>query len=218
MARLYHSEGATKSRPFEVNTIRINSLTSPSIAANDEGFFVVVWDGDPNSAGEDDVHARLYDPDGVALSEQFIVNTTIEGPQQNPQVAMDNRGQFVIVWDSKIDTDINEREIFAQRFDSSGGAIGEEFQVNTFMTDDQKQPAIAVGRNGEYVVAWQSRGQEGADWGIFADAGRIVNSADFNGDGLINFIDYCILAEEWLKDENSLITDLTKDGKVNERD
>ncbi|MGD2093495.1 MAG: dockerin type I domain-containing protein [Phycisphaerales bacterium] len=218
MSRLYHCDGAAKTEPFEVSTVKISSLTGPSVAANFEGRFVVSWDGNPNSAGEDDVHVRLYDSDGIALGEQFVVNTTIEGPQQNPRVAMDERGRFVVVWDCEIDPDINELEIFAQRFDSSGGAIGGEFQVNTYMADDQKQPAVAMGNNGEYIVAWQSKGQDGSKWGIFADAGQIVGSADFNGDGLINFIDYCILAEEWLRSEDPLITDLTEDGKVNERD
>jgi len=48
--------------------------------------------------------------------------------------------------------------------------------------------------------------------------GQIVGSADFNGDGFVNFRDYCVLAEEWLIKENTLRADLINDNKIDERD
>ena len=218
IARLYNADGTAKRGPFEVSTIKFSSITQPSIAMDKDGNFVVAWDGDPDRASLDDIHARCYDPNGTAVGEQFIVNTTIEGPQQNPQVAINNRGRFVIVWDSKIDPNINERDIFAQRYYNSGRPIGGEFQVNTFMVDDQKRPAIAIGENRKFVMAWQSYGQDGSGYGVFGDSGQIVDSADFNGDGFINFRDYSILADEWLKSEDSLTADLIGDNKINEQD
>jgi len=182
------------------------------------GHFVVAWDGDPKLASLDDIHARIFEPNGTAIGEQFAVNTTIEGPQQNPQATINDRGQFIIVWDTKIDPDINERDIFAQRYDSSGRPLGDEFQVNTYMADDQKRPTVAMGQNHNFVMAWQSYGQDGSDYGIFGQRGQIVGSADFNSDGFVNFMDYCVLAEEWLKVENPLRADLIDDNKIDERD
>ena len=218
IARLYNADGTAKTEPFEISTIRFSSITRPSIAMDKDGNFVVAWDGDPNFASLDDIHARWYNFDGTAIGEQFIVNTTIEGPQQNPQVAMNNRGRFIIVWDSKIDPNINERDIFAQRYDIAGGPLGDEFQVNTYITDDQKRPSVAIGQNRNYVMAWQSYGQDGSGYGIFGNSGQMVGSADFNSDGLVNFNDYCILAEEWLKSEDSLTADLIEDDRVDVRD
>jgi hypothetical protein len=160
----------------------------------------------------------MFNQNGMALSEQFIVNTTIEGPQQNPKVAINNRRQFIIVWDIKIDPDINEREIFAQRFDSKGTPIGDEFQINTNIEEDQKRPTIAMVNGRNFITAWQSYGQDGSGDGVFAWAGQIIGSADFNGDGLVNLIDYSILAGEWLKTGDSLTADLTEDNKINEGD
>jgi len=217
-ARLYHSDGTAKAEPFEVNTVRINSLTCPSIALSDEGHFVVAWDGDPDRESLDDIHAQRYKPNGTAVGEQFVVNTTLAGPQQNPQVAMNNRGRFIILWDSKIDPNINERDIFAQRYDIAGGPLGDEFQVNTYITDDQKRPSVAIGQNRNYVMAWQSYGQDGSGYGIFGNSGQMVGSADFNSDGLVNFNDYCILAEEWLKSVEPLTADLIDDNKIDEQD
>ncbi len=218
IARLYNADGTAKTKPFEVSTIRFSSITQPSIAMNKAGNFVVAWDGDPKLAGLDDIHARCYNPDGTAIGEQSIVNTTLTGPQQNPRAAMNNRGRFIIVWDSKIDPDINERDIFAQRYDSAGKPLGNEFQLNTYMADDQKRPSVAITENGKFVTAWQSYGQDGPGYGVFGGIGQMVGSADFNDDGFVNFHDYCILAEEWLKSQKPPTADLIEDNKIDEQD
>lgn len=218
MGRLYNADGSSKTEPFEVSTIRFSSVTQPSISMSTEGGFVAVWDGDPELAGLDDIHARMFEADGTAIGEQFIVNTNAEGPQQNPKIAINNRRQFIVVWDSKIDPDINEREIFAQRYDSTGEAIGGEFQVNTHIEADQKRPVVAIGQGRQFITTWQSYGQDGSGYGVFARTGQIVGSADFNADGLVNFSDYCILADEWFKIGELLTADLIEDNKINERD
>ncbi|MCP4608325.1 MAG: hypothetical protein GY845_06390 [Planctomycetes bacterium] len=218
MGRLYNADGSAKAEPFEVSTIRLSSVTQPSISMSTEGRFVVAWDGHPELARLDDIHARMFEADGTAIGEQCIVNTTIEGPQQNPKIAMNNRWQFIVVWDSKIDPDINEREIFAQRYDSMGEAIGDEFQVNTYIEADQKHPAVAMVQGRKFVTAWQSYGQDGSGYGVFGTTGQMVGSADFNSDGLVNFSDYCIMADEWFKIEKPLTADLIEDNKINERD
>jgi hypothetical protein len=181
IGRLYNADGSAKAEPFEVSTIRFSSVTQPSISMSRQGEFVVVWDGDPNLAGLDDIH-------------------------------------FIVVWDSKIDPDINEREIFAQRYDSTGEAIGEEFQVNTHIEADQKRPAVAMQEGRKFITAWQSYGQDGSGYGVFAQEDQMVGSADFNSDGLVNFNDYCILADEWFKIEKPLTADLIEDYKINEWD
>ena len=98
MAQLYNADGTAKTEPFQVNTVENNFLTEPAIAMNANGYFVVTWDGDHVKAGLDDIHARLFDPNGMPLGEQFIVNTSRAEAQQNPQVAMNNKCEFVIVW------------------------------------------------------------------------------------------------------------------------
>jgi len=218
MARLYNADGTARTDSFEVSTIGFNSITRPSIAMDWSGGFVVAWDGDPERASDDDIHARCYTFDGVAMGEQFVVNTTLAGTQRNPRVAMNDQREFVIVWDSKIDPDINERNIFGQRYDGLGRPIGDEFGINTYAADDQKYPAVAMKDNGEFLTVWQSKGQDGSGYGIFGETGRIASSADFTGDGFVDFRDYCFLAEEWRKSEKLLTADLIDDNKINEQD
>jgi hypothetical protein len=73
-------------------------------------------------------HSQNQDGDGYGIyaetisnpNAEFRVNTTTTGDQLNPQVAMDNSGNFVIVWDSNHDQDGSGKGIFGQAFDSSG--------------------------------------------------------------------------------------------------
>ena len=215
IARLFDPNGTPRTDTFEVSTIGFSSVTRPSIAMGAAGCFVVAWDGDPNLAGLDDIHARLYDANGTALGEQFLVNTTLSSAQQYPQAAMNDDGEFVIVWDCRIDPNSDsERDIFGRRFDSLGEPLGDEFQINTFVADDQRNPAVAIGPDGRFVAVWQSYAQDTSRYGIFARPGPIIGSVDFNADGIVDFYDYCILAEQWHKNENPLTVDLIDDNKI----
>jgi len=183
------------------------------------GNFVVTWDGDPNLAGMDDIHARLYDANGTPLGEQFLVNTPLAGAQQYPKAAMNDEGQFVIVWDCRIDPNSeSERDIFGRRFDSLGQPLGDDFRINTFVLGEQRNPDVAIGPDGRFVAAWQSYAQDGSRYGVFACPGPIIGSADFNADGIVDFRDYNVLANEWLKEGSALPADLITDNKIDEQD
>ena len=56
--------------------------------------------------------------------------------------------------------------VFGQRFDSSGSAIGSEFQVNTHTTSYQGYPSVTSLTDGGFVVAWQSANQDGDGGGV----------------------------------------------------
>jgi len=190
MVRLYNADGSARTKPLDASTIKFNTITRPSIAMDANGYFVVAWDGDPNHASDDDVHARLFDPNGTPLGEQFIANTALADAQQYPQVAMNNMGEFVIVWESEIESSTVERDIFCQRFDSLGQPIGDEFQLNSFVESDQRYPDIALSDNGEFVTVWQSDGQDGAGWGIFGEIGSMVDSGEDAPDELMGLNDF----------------------------
>ena len=46
--------------------------------------------------------------------------------------------------------------MFAQRYDSSGTAVGGEFQVNTQTSSTQDQPDVVGLNGGGFVVTWDS--------------------------------------------------------------
>src|SRR5207244_9162179 len=59
-------------------------------------------------------------------------------------------------------------EVFGQVFDADGTPQGTEFQVNTYTTNSQRGASVAVDGTGNFVVVWNSYGQDGSDYGVFA--------------------------------------------------
>lgn len=66
---------------------------------------------------------------------------------------MGQRGNFVITWtDSRSNPN---PDIYAQRYDSSGAAIGANFKVSDDTgTADQYIPALAMDDSADFVVRW----------------------------------------------------------------
>jgi hypothetical protein len=180
VARLFDPLGTPMTEPFEVSTTDISSVTRPSIAMNALGHFVIAWDGDPNRASEDDIHARLYDPNGTARGEPFLVNSLREGAQQWPRVAINDANEFVVVWEHDTGDPNLATEIFARRFDPNGQPAGEQFQLNTHALDKQRCPDVALNEDGSFVAVWESNEQDGSGCGVFAHAEPPAPRADPN--------------------------------------
>lgn len=102
----------------------------------------------------------------VPFGSEFQVNTYTTAYQHRPAVASDSSGNFVVGWTSS-GQDGDGDGVFGQRFASGGAALGSEFQVNTYTTGSQFQPAVASDSAGNFVVVWQSYGQDGYGGGVF---------------------------------------------------
>jgi hypothetical protein len=104
---------------------------------------------------------------GDPLGPEFRVNTFTTGDQYRPAVAADgSNGTFVVVWQSLLQ-DGSGFGIFGQRYLPSGVPSGGEFRVNTYTTDDQGHPSVAVDFAGSFVVAWSSVDQDGSNSAVF---------------------------------------------------
>jgi hypothetical protein len=104
-----------------------------------------------------------------ALGPEFLVNTVEVGSQsvaQKPNsVAMDDVGNFVVVWQS-------DSKIFAQRFSRAGTKVGGEIRVSAQGTA-LSEPVVAMNNEGAFTVAWtaasdDSSGQNGTGTGVYA--------------------------------------------------
>ena len=214
MARLYDTVGTPRTDPFAVSSVGFGSVTRPAVAMQNDGNFVVTWDGHQQLASMDDIHARWYDSAGMPLSEQFIVNTTLVRAQQNPRISMTEQGEFVIVWHGENALEANARDVFARRYNASCAPAADEVRLNSFSRDEQKYPAVAISRSAKFVAAWQSYDQGGSRYDIFATSNARICPADFSDDGFIDFLDYCTFAAEWLAMGDSLTADLSDDDII----
>ena len=143
------------------------------VAAGDTGGFVVVWPSGHDGSGPG-VFGQRYTRAGAPVGGEFRVNTFTTDAQELPVVAADAAGNFVVTWQSYTQ-DGSSDGVFGQRFAVSGAPLGPEFRVNTFTTSLQGQPSVAANVPGNFVVVWQSDGQDGSYLGVFGQRyGQIV--------------------------------------------
>src|SRR4051812_9176081 len=153
---------------FAVNTTPGGNQDAPVIAADAAGDFVVAWrSGGGQDGSGDGVYARRYGGTGAALGGEFLVNTFTSGDQNDPAVAMDADGDFIIVWTSNGE-DGSLTGIYAQRYAASGATRGTEFRVNQTTAQFQSFPSVGMDAHGDFVVAWASNPQDGSDDGVYA--------------------------------------------------
>jgi hypothetical protein len=169
----YAGSGTPLGLEFRVNGYTTNDQSYPSVAADSSGNFVVVWTSSGQDGSSEGVFGQRYASSGTPLGPEFRVNTYSTGSQLDPAVAADPSGNFVVTWGSDLQDGFGDG-VFGQRYDSSGTALGPEFRVNSYTTNDQGIPAVAADASGGFVVAWTSFGQDGDARGVFGQ--RYANS------------------------------------------
>ncbi len=127
--------------------------------------FSVAWEDHARGGSFPAISGRFFDSTGTAVGPDFQINTYSSG-QSHADIALNRDGDFLVVWSSD-NQDGSGEGIFAQRFGSSGGRIGGEFQVNTYTQGRQLIASAGAVGNG-FVIAWNSRSQDGDGYGIFA--------------------------------------------------
>jgi hypothetical protein len=168
-AQRFNAKGEAKGKEFQVNTYTHGAQQDPALAMDEKGNFVITWQSEGQDGHAWGVFAQRFNKRGEALGEEFQVNTTTLSHQSFPAIAMDEKGNFVITWVShNQEFGGSANGIFAQRYNRKGKAMGEEFQVNTYTKSDQYDPTIAMDEKGNFVITWASYGQDGSDWGVFA--------------------------------------------------
>ena len=173
------THGTTVVASFRVNTTIHGIQSSPAVAADAAGNFVVAWAG--RGAGDKQgVFFQRYDAAGVAQGGETLVNETTGGAQFDPAVAVATDGAFVVTWSGVGGGDF--AGVFMRRFDASGVAQSGETPVNSTTDDQQTEPAAAFDAAGNLAIAWTSRHQDVSDLGVFAqryDAAGNALGAEF---------------------------------------
>ncbi len=137
-----------------VNTNTSGEQEKPAVSMNKAGDFIITWASHGGVDSLYDIKARFF-KQGVPAGPEFLVNKTIPFSQTNPDVAIDNNGNFAIVWESWFQ-DGSDRGVFARLYDSDGISRGEPFQVNTTTEYSQARPAVKYFEDGSFIVIWES--------------------------------------------------------------
>ena len=160
----FSSFGARQGGEFQVNSYTTGRQATPSVASDAMGNFVVIWRSDEQDGSGYGVFGQRFSAAGLPQGSEFRVNSYTTGQQRVPAVASDASGNFVVVWASSADSDYG---VFGQRFSAAGLPQGSEFRVNTYTTNTQGFPSVSSDTEGDFVIVWQSNGQDGSGYGIF---------------------------------------------------
>ena len=172
-----------------VNTTVKGNQRHASVAMNATGDFVVVWESEAEDPdGSWGIYARRFDSKGNPVKSDtnrdgvidaldtngaFRVNTLTANDQVKPAVAMDDYGNFVVVWATVGQPYSFFNSISGQLYDYSGRMVGTEFLVTQATITAQPPPGaqatapyttvaptVAMSASGAFVVAWNQITQQ----------------------------------------------------------
>ena len=149
--RRFEADGTPLGGNFQINTTTPTNTSNPHVASDPSGNFVAAWRWE--SATDEEVKARRFDSNGVALGDEFPVNVFTTGEQRLGGVAMSPAG-FVVSWGGAGSGTANG--IFARLFDPAGDPVTSDLHVHTapLSETEARFPDTAMNAAGDFVVVW----------------------------------------------------------------
>ena len=180
-AQRFNALGQKVGAEFQVHSTTTNDQTNASVAMNADGTFVVVWETRAQDASFfNDVRGQLFNARGERISNEFRVNDNnfpSFGLEANPTVAIANNGHFVVAWEgTSFSAGVVNKNILAKVYSPEAMPLGNEFTANVSsagfptplgivdppherigaLNEDQRNPAIAMDFDGNFVIVWES--------------------------------------------------------------
>ena len=178
-ARIYNADGTAAGDDFLIDRIFDPSATgnqvAPSVAAFADGRFVATWQSQDSGDGSlGCVRARLFNADGTAIGNDFIVDTSTAGVQSAPDITVLTDGRFVVTWTSDDPGDGSGNCLRARIFNSDGTATGNDFIVDSTTDNNVFIPAVTALANGRFTVTWSS--SDNGDGSGSCERARLYNA------------------------------------------
>ena len=132
----------------------------PDVAMDADGNFMVVWQEGEYSYGEGGIIGTFFNADGTTTGTQYpLVSAPADTLTRDASVAMDDDGNFVLVWEEYYDGAYptpDSHSIFARQFLVDGTTTGAKFIVATDSGGAfPKNPAVAMDTDGDFRILWQ---------------------------------------------------------------
>jgi len=182
--RLFAADGTPDGNQFQVNTdAGAYYAGEPSVAADSDGDFVVVWRDYQNPGPPVGwlVRGRRFAADGTP-GDQFRVSSRATGYayEWEPSVSADADGDFVVVWRDSLEDDGSGTPygylIQGRRFTSGGAPAADQFQVGSATTGYalESEPSVATDTEGNFVVVWRDLYAPGLPYGPTIEGRRFA--------------------------------------------
>ncbi len=165
---------------ISINQTQRDLQYGPRVAIADNGNFVVVWRSRSQGslAGAENLVGRLFDSQGKARTNEFIVNDSRDFCATDCydfDVSMTSTGEFVVVWGAAQGS--SGKGVYAQRYYADGSPNGAaELIDNSSEAAKHAQVAVATYPSGGFIAIWQhttanGSGLKARKYGTVGDGG-----------------------------------------------
>ena len=158
-----------------------------SVAAGQNGLFLVVWMDDRLGPSDQNVYAQVFDKRGKRLGDEIAV-CTAQSNQENPDVDSGANGSFLVAWTDRRDP--GAEQIYVKLLDGEGKTLKADAPVSTGQSF-KAHPAIAGGPAGGFIVVWRDDRDSSAQiYGRLLDSSGKPVAAEFGISASLNSQDY----------------------------
>ncbi|MGH8400102.1 MAG: hypothetical protein ACRESU_03275, partial [Gammaproteobacteria bacterium] len=187
-AQRYHADGTKNGQEFLVNTVTSDKQEFSAVAMDAAGDFVVAWQSDNQVATSSAaIYFQRFDASGTPVGTETLANPTAVVTEKYPAVAMDAAGDFVLVWTDYTGLDgygsygtHDGAGIFARRYQADGTPIDpSDFQVNSQVTGNQNENAVAMDAVGDFVAVWKDANDSSIKGRRFTLTGDTTTGTEF---------------------------------------
>jgi hypothetical protein len=146
-------------------------------AARASGGWVSAYTETISQSPDTEVYLTIYDGQGLATASDIHVNTFSEYKQTLNDIAVLADGGWVISWQGygADDHGDGDDEIYMQRYDAGGTAVGSNTRVNTNVERDEVESRVVGLEDGGWIVSWTGM------TGYYTDARVHMQRYDENG-------------------------------------
>jgi len=153
---------------------------APRVAVNASGITAVVWQDDRDKNGFYQIYVRRFDATGIPLDSGStvvpghgeLVNTTSDGQQRRPDVAINDAGEMVVVWED--DRDSNGYYEIYGRIRGVFTGWSSEIHINEESAGQQQRPSVGIDQAGNWLAVWEDDRDGNGYYNIY---GRKFDSA-----------------------------------------
>jgi probable HAF family extracellular repeat protein len=154
-ARRFDAQGNALGPEFRVHTHVTNEQRFPAVAINAAGEILVAWqslDQDGSGCG---IFARRFDAANNPLGPEFQVNAYSIGTQELPGIAMNSRGDAVVIWRGAGAGGASGA--FARLYSPQGIPRTGDLQVSLNPVElEGTRMDVAMDEHGNFVIAWEA--------------------------------------------------------------
>jgi len=155
-AQTVASDGTLISSAFRINPGAPGYQQRPSIAAKQDGGFVVVWDGDGSYGSTSTVQHSIFLRSFPASGAYTWTETRVDISDNYSTYAATTDGGLVVVWQDQ-ETSSGNAVVMARRFAADGTPISSEINLMAGVSSSLtfERPSVSGSPDGGFVVGWR---------------------------------------------------------------